>query len=673
MPDDAVWEHAAVISEFKQVEPIEGAEPGERTEVRLLYDSNGLYVAIHAFERHPEHIRARLQVRDGKQNSDDHVTVVIDPFNTRRDGFVFQINPRGARTDQIIESNRTLIPEWNGIWSGKSSIDAEGWHSEIFIPIKTLNFKGSATSWGFNVTRFIRRQNEEIRWTNVSQEFRLEHVSQIGRIDGLKGLDQGMGLDVKVTGTAGVRDNRVSDKTSLIGDPSLDVFYNITPSLTASLTVKPNFVEAVPDERRVNLTRFNLFFPETRDFFLKDTGIFEFGNLTGSDVNGRPFFTRRIGIVNGGLVDILGGVKLTGRVGRAKIGLLDVETNNNGDVDEKNLFVGRVSYNLLEESSVGVIVTNGDPSTTSGNTVYGTDFRYRTSRILGDQTLDIALWFLKSDTTGIDSDQFAFGINANYPNDKHWVKFVFKEIGDNFRPGLGFVSRTGMREYKPIYRYRLRPSGFLRTMDFWFWNVITTDRDNHIETQKPTFWLSMTSDAGDHLTLAYEDRLEDISNAFPLPGGLTVLPGDYHFPRGRVNLTTSPARLAAFEFEVSCCAFFDGRRLDLKAEMELRPSPYFFFKAAYKRNGIRLRGQHETIHVGEVSVDFNITPDLQWTNLVQYDNVSDNMGINSRLRWIIRPETELFFAINHNVLADDDGLFRQNSDIIVKVGHTFRF
>ena len=395
--DDAAWSEAELLSPLTQVEPVEGARPSERTEIRFLYDAEALYVAIRAFDADPDGIIANQLARDGSLRDNDRVGLIFDTFLNHRTGYFFGINPAGARFDALVPFRR----EWDGIWYGKAQIDAEGWTAELAIPFKTLSFDPGTTRWGLNVTRGIRGRTESLRWASPYQNKFSFDLATAGELTGLEGLEQGLGLDVKPGyAVTQVFQHRPKKDNDLLGDPSLDVFYKITPSMTAALTANTDFSAVEVDEIQVNLTRFSLFFPEKRDFFLEDVSIFDFGGLR--EENGLPFFSRRIGLdPDGEPIPIRGAAKVTGRAGRLNIGLLDTQVASSGDLDSKNLGVARVLVNVLEESTVGGILTFGDPATNGDNFVAGADFNYKTSRVFGNQTLEGNLWFQHSGSTGL--------------------------------------------------------------------------------------------------------------------------------------------------------------------------------------------------------------------------------------------------------------------------------
>ncbi len=286
--DEAVWAGAPVIDSFRQVDPIEGADPSQRTEVRLLYDEDYFYVGVHCFDDDPGSIVAKEMQRDASQGNGDSFSFTIDTFNDQRNGYFFQTNPLGARQDGLIDQGRNVRLDWDGIWFAKASRDDLGWHAEIAIPFKTVSFDPNNPSWGFNAQRFIRRVNESSRWAAINNSRGVASLADAGVIEGLVGLHQGIGLDVKpfVTATTSGDGSHYADST--VVEPGVDIFWKPDPSLTFVATVNTDFAETDVDDRQINLTRFPLFFPEKRDFFLQDAGIFRFGGLGRTPL---PFFS----------------------------------------------------------------------------------------------------------------------------------------------------------------------------------------------------------------------------------------------------------------------------------------------------------------------------------------------------------------------------------------------
>ena len=382
--DDAVWEKAAVITNFTQVRPIENVAPTERTEVRLLQDSDFLYVAIRAYDSEPEKLIAKEMQRDISLRSEDRLSFTIDTFRNLRSGYYFAMNPRGSRLDGLVTPGADrggYQPEWDGIWYGKSSIDSLGWVVEIAIPAKTISFDPDLDIWGFNVERDIERKGERVRWSGLKRNLQVADMTDAGTITEMGEFSQGRGLDIIPYLKGGYKKDHSAGTDDFDFEPGLDLFYKISPAVTLAVTVNTDFAETEVDDRQVNLTRFPLFFEEKRDFFLQDANIFRFAKLNRSPL---PFHSRRIGLTpNRSPLDIIAGGKITGRLGNVNFGLLNVQVDEFEGLESKNLTVGRASMNVLGESETGIIVTHGDPSSNDNNSLIGYDFNYLNSDFQG--------------------------------------------------------------------------------------------------------------------------------------------------------------------------------------------------------------------------------------------------------------------------------------------------
>jgi hypothetical protein len=672
--DEPVWGEAARIERLIQVEPVEGGEPSQRTDIYIAYDRDHLYIAARCWDDEPEKIIATQMARDANITDDDRIAIVIDTFHDHRNAFFFQISASGGRRDGLIQNNRTLRNEWNGIWAASSSIDEQGWSTEVEIPFKTLNFDPESTTWGFNILRGIRRHAETARWSAAYQNLSFIDVSQVGHLERLEGIRQGLAIDVKPGVAAGPRWDRSSGREFSKVEPSLDVFWKPLPSVTGVLTFNTDFSEAEVDERRVNLTRFDLFFPETRDFFLQDAGIFDFGGVEGE--NGIPFFSRRIGIApDGSEIPLRAGLKTTGRVGRWNFGLLSVQMGSRRELDEKNLSVGRLFVNLGEESGVGVIATHGDPATNGSNTLVGGDLRLRTSRAFGSQIAELNAWYQRSHTSGVSGDEAAFGAEFEYPNDRYNGLLRYKEIQENFNPALGFVNRTAMREYVSNFRYRIRPvASELRTIDFGWEGQLVTDTGNDLETANLRLNLiDLANHPGDSISFHYRIRHELLRAPFEIGPGVVLLPDRYDFDRFEVQLETAPSRPLRLIALYGWGDFFSGRRREIDVTLEWRPSRHFFARLEYEQNQVRVPEGDFTTRIARVRVNLYFTPDVSWETFAQWDDGSQRIGINSRLRWIVRDGRELFLIWNQGV-DTSRGDFRGTAGAVTaKLGWTFRF
>ena len=671
--NDPVWRNAPFIEDMHQFRPADHVEPTQKTTVYLLYDDDYLYVAGRMWDTNPEEIRARSLAQGQSVRWDDTLDIIIDPFNNNRTGYEFQVNPNAVRSDAMFETATRINRDWEGIWHAVSNIDSEGWTTEVAIPFKTLNFDPQNPDWGFTLERTIQRNQEDIAWVSYNRQV---NPGTTGTITGLTGLQQGRGLDVvpAIVGS-GSRDFE-TDVTDSGMEPSLDVFYNFTPSLTGVLTLNTDFSATEVDDRQINLTRFNLFFPEKRDFFLQDVDIFSFGGLRR---NGIPFFSRRIGLSRSGQpVDLDVGAKLTGRAGRWNVGFLGVALDDFRDVEGSNVFVGRVAANVLEESSVGLIVTGGDPRSNRDNSLMGADFRYRNTRLPGGRTLDGEAWYQKSDTENVDGNETAWGIRLSAPNNTG----LRGEIGleafhDDFNPALGFVNRRGIERTEASVGYTSRPTHrWLRELS----HGVNYERFERIAggVESESWYVELVeleTNSGDQGGFAMEREREVLLEAFEIFDGVIIPPGDYQFDLYSFEVSGANDRALAPSFEYGKGNFFGGDRTEIGVGLNWLPNSRFVMGVEYEYNDIELAGGDFAAQI--VAITANVAFDVRWSwlNLIQYDNESESVGVNSRLRWTPRAGQDLFIVLNHGFEASGafSGLRSLESQLSVKYTHTFRF
>src|SRR6195256_314525 len=356
---DPAWARATIIEKFTQKQPNPGTEPTERTVLRIMYDENNLYFGVYNYDSQPDAIVVRSMQRDGPLYTSDSFVIQLDPNQTRRNAYSFEVGASGGRTDELELNNTQELTQWNAIWTARVRRVADGWTAEVAIPFRDLSYGSNAGEWGFDFSRRIRHKNERVYWSGFNPTLGFTDVSQNGNLIGIRDINRGVGLDVQVYGALRIkRDWQVQgDRTSLSITEGGNAFYKITPALTGTLTVNPDFSDAPLDVRQVNTTRFSLFTPETRDFFLQDAGTFEFGGHNfmrnyndRSSNNGRPFFSRNIGLVQGVPVTILAGGKLSGEYGGFGIGALSVMTNKTPTTDGQALSVIRITHPIFSQS-----------------------------------------------------------------------------------------------------------------------------------------------------------------------------------------------------------------------------------------------------------------------------------------------------------------------------------
>jgi Domain of unknown function (DUF5916)/Carbohydrate family 9 binding domain-like len=670
--DEAAWAVAPSIAALTQTEPDEGKEPTEATEVRVLHDDESLYFGIRCLDREPSGIAATKMGRDGELEGDDHVMVVLDTFGDRRNGFFFAVNPRGARAEgQISNNSEELNFDWDGIWDAAARVDDRGWTAELAIPFKTLRFDKRIAAWGLNVQRYRARRQETDRWTAARRDVWISNLSEAGRLEGLSGARQGRGLDLRPYLSAGEEDGGGELK---VGG---DVFKNLTPNLTASLTVNTDFAETEADDRQVNLTRFPLFYPEKRSFFLEGAGIYEVAGLGNENSDLVPFYSRRVGLLRGEEVPILAGLKASGRVDRWNVGVLDVETRRQDDLDldRQNLLAARVSRNVLRQSFVGALVTHGDPSGAGSNTLAGVDARLATSTFRGGENLSLDLYAFVTDDGASGRTGHAWGGKLDYPNDLWDAALSFKEIDPYFRPALGFVTRTGIRKTNLKVDFMPRPGRLgIRQLFLEASGQYVTDTSG-----RTLDWMAMTpvgfqTESGEAVRLEWIPQFERLDEPFEIQPGIVIPAGDYHYTAWIAEVETAERRRWVGEVEVRWGSFYDGDLKRLEARLALKPRAQVLVGLEGEWSRGELPDGRFTAKVLAGRLELNFSPDLGWSNLVQYDSDSRELGFQSRLRWRVRPGSDLFVVFNRGWAHGEDGVYRPYFDRgSAKVQHTFRF
>ncbi len=676
---DPAWAKAAIVTEFYQVEPVEGGAPSQPTKAYLMYDEKTLYVGFYLYDSEPGKIRRNLLERDAQLKDDDGIRVMIDSFGTFRDGFFFATNANGARIDALLENNSNFRAEWNTIWSVKARVVEDGWIAEFAIPFQSISFDASLDEWGLQLTRTIRRTNEEIRWSNIDRSRDRIDLTNPGRLSGIGNIRSGVGLEAQLFVTGATAYDWETDDLDFEFDPSANIFYKISPSLTGSLTLNTSFADAPLDARQVNTGRFSLFFPETRDFFLQDAASFEFGGrVFQENVNGLPFFSRNIGIVDGRPVDLIAGAKVSGKLGPANLGALVVKTGDDTFYDGQILGAARASFDVLAESKAGVVFTLGDPTGRTDNALAGADFQYKNStRWPGTLYADLAyMRTVDDDGAGVVGDHFA-GAEVAYRSLKWNWTARFNNIGENYRPRLGFANRTGVRLYNPNFWRAWRPkSGYLRLAETGVFATVVTDLDDTALDRTVGGWIFATNNDGDEAVLEISQNYEDIRAPFDIAGVLPVPAGEYRFMRYFLSASMTEARRFSLGAEAAWGGVYGGDFREYVIAARFRPNRHFDLAAEYGLTRFSLPTGDLDVRVGVIKSTIAVSPTLSIKTDVQYDNISEGFTFLSRFSFEPMPEREIFLSFGHTALIEEDRFpqsFRaQGSSLALRLGHTFR-
>jgi hypothetical protein len=688
--DDAVWQQAIPITDFHQIRPGDGSAPSEPTEVYVIYTEDALYIGARMADSDPALISSPT-IRHGQGlGPDDRLVVILDPFNTRRTGYRFETNLNAVRHEALYTSVNSFQSDWATIWDTKTSRDENGWNAEIEVPFKSLPFDPTTETWGFNFGRGIRRRGEEMAWVSYNRGF---NASILGDMTGMRDINQGVGLDIVPSFSVTSQKRHALNVTDYNEQPSLDAFYRLTPSMNAALTLNTDFSATEVDNRQVNLTRFNLFFPEKRDFFLNDSDLFQFGNISQSGnnavsaaarENARPYFSRKIGLGPGGApVDVEYGGRISGRLGRFNIGTLAIRQGEFGPIDAQSLLVTRMSANVMEESNVGFILTDGDPTSNRDNTVVGTDFRYLNTRLASGRQIEADAWYQQSDTPGLDGDDSAFGLGLRTPNNTGLRAGIgYKEVEQNFNPAMGFVNRTNIQDWfgDVGYTHFFAGGGLLQSA----YSGIDAERieviDGGLQSEAIQFrLLEVEANTRDRFFLQYQQNREVVLAPFTLysePGRNVVMtPGDYDFDDYTLGFNTANQRRYSGGLRLTRGDFYDGERNNINASVQWNHSRFFLTSLNFDWNDIELPQGDFTTRLVSLNAQVAFSSQLFWVSLLQYDNVSEELGINTRVQWVPKAGQEGFIVLNYNLQdKDKDNTFKSAAmDVSIKFKYTLRY
>ena len=677
--DEEVWLRAAVIDEFVQQEPAEGEPATERTVVRLLYDAEALYLGVEAYDSEPDGVIATEMRRDSLRLLDeDNFQVILDTFQDRRSGYMFVTSPLGAKLEQQVaeegeggwrgRNSNNININWDGVWDVVSRRTADGWVAEIAIPMVTLRFPRQAEqAWGVNFMRNIRRKNEQVFWAPISKEYTLTRVSLAGTMTGIGAVNRGLDLRMTPYVLAGGRQDRASGAVagggldgSGFNDYGLDVKYGVASGLNLDLTLNTDFAQVEVDEQQVNLTRFPLFFPEKRDFFLENAGMFNVG-APGSGF-GRVadlFFTRRIGLSAGGQpTPIIGGARLTGKVNRHNVAAMNITTGSFGNAGD-NFFVGRYSRDILARSKVGGIVIDKQAvgsvfaPGTGGVSHYNRTFAADTTLAV-HRNLTVTGFVAKTQTPGLTSGDMASYGRATWLSPAFHVYTEFADLQENFNPEVGFVPRLGIRTSKFHGEWNPRPGRFNIRMFDPMWNITyTTDQHNRLLTRRIHNMIGTYFENGSSAMFYFNDHFEQLDIPFPIRNtGVTVPAGTYRFGEWVFSYQSDPSRRLYTRTRYSPQTFFDGTRTDIQATVGLRATSRVSAETIFNRSDVDLPWGDFVADLASLRLDLTLSPTVTLRSLSQYNSLTGELSNSIRFNWIYSPGSDIYIAYDEMRLDD---------------------
>jgi Domain of unknown function (DUF5916) len=689
---DAAWSKAVPISAFWQEQPDEGQPVSERTEVRVIFTKDTLYIGAVMYDREPKSITVSDARRDAPLDDTDSFQMIVDTYRDRQNGFVFGTNPAGIEFDGQVTnegqgggglgfgqmqsggSGSGFNINWDGAWEVRSRIGEYGWSAEFAIPFRTLRYPSSPTqTWGINFQRNIRRKNERAFWAPIPRQFNLYRLSLAGSVTGIETpalrnfLITPYGLANAVA--SGVR----PVETEMDYDFGGDVKYSITPSLTLDATINTDFAQVEVDDQQVNLDRFTLFFPEKRPFFLENAGFFSVGNPGEVDL----FFSRRIGIgASGQSIPILGGARVSGKAGKFNVGLLNMQTSDYNDtVASTNFSVARVSRDLPNRSSIGAIFTNRqETGSLAGDNQYGRTFGVDGKIGIGMTTM-VSSFFAKTETPGVADSDYAFNVRSQ-TNRKQWdLNVGYQEVGSGFNPATGFYSRRGYRKPDVFLMTRFRPKDFIKIQElrphatfrgFWgldgFQETGFLHLDNHWQFRDST-----EIHTGMNLTR------EGVRAPFEIYPGIFVPPGTYDHAEAQLVAMSNQGAPVSISMRTTIGGFFGGDRITLNPTLRFRAGDALTAQIDYQRNDIDLPVGEFVTNLVRTRVSYSFTPRIFTQALVQYNDRADLWSMNLRFGWLQAANTGLFI-----VYTDTHGLYdlfdrpeRTDRSLTVKYSYLF--
>jgi hypothetical protein len=676
--NEEVWNQAFAVEEFYQREPNEGKPVSEKTIFLTCYDENHIYFAVKCWDD-PKKITAKEMARDVSLGNDDRVQIILDTYLDNRNGYWFQIGPRGSIGDAIVSDNGAVLnKEWDGLWTGKARITEWGWEAELAIPFKTMGFDKNKSQWGIKFIRNIVNKLETAYWPEANLNTLKFQVSDAGILDGIENITQGIGLDISpylVTGFDTKKGENSDPKLSA----GVDLFYQITPSLKSSLTINTDFAETEVDDRQINLTRFSLHFPEKRDFFLDGANYFQFGIESDreSPVAKRviPFFSRRMGLNDDGTpIPIHYGAKLTGQVDNWNIGMLHM--NDARETGINNFSVARVTRNIGKQSSAGFIGTYGNTQGAEQNLLTGLDLKLSTSTFQGNKNASLFLFGLQSDTKNTHGKNTAWGTQFVYPNDLIFARLGHHQIGENFITGMGFVPRTNIRETYAQLNIGPRPNkwGIMQVIFGGEFNYISNLETGELETReieiKP---LGIRFLSGEQISFSFINQYDMLVNNFNIFRDYIIPKGKYNWWQNEIKLTTKGARNIWGEATYGFGDFYNGKRNDVKLLINWKVAVPFFAGATIIRNNIELPEGNFTANIYQFNANILFSPQITLYNYFQYDNASKRAGWQSRFQWIVKPGNEIIVVWNPSFVEQNEQFIMNQSVARLKLKYNIRF
>ena len=640
--EEPVWSLAEPATDFVEQQPHVGEISPDPTEARFLYDDDNLYVGVVLHDSGKVVVNSITY--DFPSTESDNINIVLDSLDDNRSGFSFTTNPAGGKRDQQLSNDGQGNLDWTGVWDVRTSVDDEGWVAEFVIPFKTLRFSNSPTQeWGLNIGRRMMRTKENSQWSPVPVRFSQFRVSLAGTLTGLENIHQGRNLKIKPFAIAEAASARNR------ADGGVDLKYSLTPSVTLDATYRTDFAQVEADQQQVNLTRFSLFFPEKRDFFLENAANFNFGANLGyrpGQANLLPFFSRRIGLSAVGTpIPIAGGSRVSGKVNQYDFGLMAMKTERSGSTPSNNFLVGRVKRNLFRNSWVGSIVTSRDSSTAGDyNRVYGADAHFQFfQKLLFDSYL------LQSNTPAKTGKNQARRFQTGWEDDQLTVALEYNDVQTNFDPQMGFVRRGNVGDYSEdfFWRPRFRKSDTFQYLTFQLSaDYYKSGSTGKVESRTQEGLVGLTFQNGASITFDTFQSFDRLLKPFAIRPNISIAPGDYTYLQYTPSFRTSPSKKLSGSAGYTWGEFWNGRQKSFNGELILKANYHLNVDFTYGRNDVELTNGAFTTNLVGLRFTYGFTPRAFLNGFVQYNADTHQVSSNIRLNITHHPLSDVYFVYN---------------------------
>lgn len=668
--NEADWSTAAVVEDFTQRELVEGAAPTEQTIVRVMASDNTLYIGALCRDSDPSGIIHRELVRDGALMNDDGFGLMLDTYHDHRMGYIFGVNPNGAIMDGTVLTGNSIALQWDPIWYAAARITPEGWVCEIAIPFESLRFPtGSDKVWGINFQRIIRRKNEEVLWRGWQRNAGITRLTDAGNVVIKSESVRNIQLDVKPYLLGGLTKD-AGEVTDDITRGGADITLGIDSNTTLVLTTNTDFAQIESDREVINLTRFDISYPEKRDFFLEGADTFDF-----TQGGTRLFYSRRIGITpDRRNQPILGGAKLTRKTGSVRLGVLSMQTEEKYGFPGANYTAVRMKKDLWQQSYVGFIATSVYDSDRHDNQVLGVDGVFQTATFMGDQNLVVQGYLAGSAEDGHMADNMAGRVYIGYPNDLVNSYILYHFLEDRFIPGLGFASRVGIRNHIWYTTISPRPGiPFIKKLEFKpLFYYMNTDSGNRMITRRVDIQpIGFITESDDKFMFLFRNEYDYVERTFTIFRDVTVPQGPHEWWYKEAAFASSSNRPVSVLLQSRWGDYYHGTCTTWYGKVSLKTGPHYTFGADASVNDIAFGSDRFTTREYGGHADIDISTQLSAGTFIQYNNATDEVITNVRLHYIPRAGSDVYLVYNHFLDEGDD--FRTlRTEGMLKVDVTYR-